>query len=178
MLTSSSGERKVGRGRAGLPHVLADGRADQRLAVLEQDQVAAGSEVAVLVEDAVVRQEALAVDRLHLPAREDETGVEEVAVEVGRAHEHGRAACLTRDLLDAALGGAHEAGTQQQVLRRIAGDRKLREEDEIGSVRFRVGEVAENHVAVALEVSDDRVDLGKGEAHSLSLAVSASESKT
>ena len=48
-------EREVGCGRAGLPHVLADGRPDQRIAVLEQEEVAPRREVAVLVEDAVVR---------------------------------------------------------------------------------------------------------------------------
>ena len=66
-----AGEREVGRGRPGLPDVLADRRADERVAVLEQDEVAAGREVAVLVEDAVVRQEALAVDRLHLAVGAD-----------------------------------------------------------------------------------------------------------
>ena len=75
-------EREVGRRRARLPHVLADRRADQRAAVLEQEQIARRREVAVLVEDAVVRQEALAVDRLHLAARAHRARVVEVAVEV------------------------------------------------------------------------------------------------
>ena len=57
-----AGEREVGRRRPGLPDVLADRRPDEHLAEAEQEQVAAGREVAVLVEDAVVRQEALAVD--------------------------------------------------------------------------------------------------------------------
>ena len=66
--------------------------------MLEQEQVSARSEVAVLVEDAVVRQEALAVDRLHLAAGADRARVVEVALEVGRAHEGDDAAGLTRDL--------------------------------------------------------------------------------
>jgi hypothetical protein len=61
-----AGECEVGRGRARLPDVLAHGRAEKHVAVLEQEQVAAGSEVAMLVEDAVVGEEALPVDRLHL----------------------------------------------------------------------------------------------------------------
>ena len=64
-----AGEREVGRGRAGLPDVLADRRPDQRLPEPQQDELAARGEVAVLVEDAVVRQVALAVDRAHLAAR-------------------------------------------------------------------------------------------------------------
>ena len=91
-------EREVGRGRARLPDVLADRRADQRVAELEQDEVAAGREVAVLVEDAVVREEALAVDRLHLAARADGARVVEVAVEVRRADERDDAARRRCDL--------------------------------------------------------------------------------
>ena len=58
-----AGEREVGRRRPGLPDVLADRRPDERLAEPQQEQLAAGLEVPVLVEDAVVRQEPLAVDR-------------------------------------------------------------------------------------------------------------------
>src|SRR6185503_9114960 len=92
-------EREVGCRRAGLPYVLADGWPDQSIAMLEQEEVAPRSEVAVLVEDAVVREEALAVDGLHLAARADRAGVVEVAVEMGEADERDEAAGLPRDLL-------------------------------------------------------------------------------
>src|SRR4029077_2577344 len=59
-----TGERKVRRRWPRLPHVLADGRADERLPVLEENEVSTGCEIPVLVEDAVVRQEALPVDGL------------------------------------------------------------------------------------------------------------------
>ena len=91
-------QREVGRRRPRLPDVLAHGRPDEHLAVLEQEQVAARGEVAVLVEDAVVRKEPLAVDRLHLAAGADRARVVEVAVEVGRADEDDDAASLARDL--------------------------------------------------------------------------------
>ena len=81
----------------------------EHLAVLEQEEVAARSEVAVLVEDAVVRQEALAVDRLHLAGGADRARVVEVAVEVGRADEGDDPAGLARDLRERALGGVDEA---------------------------------------------------------------------
>ena len=102
--------------------------------MLEQDQVAAGGEVAVLVEHAVVREEALAVDGLHLAAGEHEAGVVEVAVEVRTADEHRRPAGFACDRLHRAFGGADEARSQQQVLRRIAGDGELGEEDEVGAL--------------------------------------------
>ena len=155
-----AGEGEIRRGRAGLPHVLANGRADERRAVLEQDQVAARGEVAVLVEDPVVRQEAFAIDRLDLPARKDVARVEEIAVEVGGAEQHRRAARLPCDRLDTALGRAHESRSQQQVLGWVARDREFGEEDEVGGIRLCLREAAEDQPAVALEISDDWVDLG------------------
>src|SRR5207237_9754612 len=61
-----TGKREIRRRRAGLPHVFAHRRPDERLAVLEQDQIAPRREVPVLVEDSVVREEAFAVYGLDL----------------------------------------------------------------------------------------------------------------
>ena len=51
------------------------------------DEVAPGGEVAVLVEDAVVGEELLAIDPANLSAREDRARVREVTVEEGAADE-------------------------------------------------------------------------------------------
>ena len=56
-------EGEVGRRRAWLPDVLADRDADRSLTHAQDHEVASLGEVAVLVEDAVVREEVLAVDR-------------------------------------------------------------------------------------------------------------------
>ncbi len=56
-------EGEVGGRRARLPDVLADRDADRSLTHAQKHEVAALGEVAVLVEDAVVREEVLAVDR-------------------------------------------------------------------------------------------------------------------
>src|SRR6266545_1100070 len=173
-----AGERQIGRRRSRLPHVLADGRADERLPVLEQDQVAARREVTVLVEDAVIRQKALAVHGLDLAARADVAGVVEVAVETGSAHEDRGSARLACDALDRVLRSADEPGSEQQIFRGIAGDCELRKDDKVGAVGLRLGEPAQDQLAVPIEVADDRVDLGKRQAHVLSLAVSDSEAKT
>ena len=82
-----AGEREIGRRRSRLPDVLADRRADEHVAEAQQEQVVARREVAVLVEDAVVRQVALAVDAAHLAVREHEARVVEIGVEVRRADE-------------------------------------------------------------------------------------------
>ena len=158
-------EREVGRGRARLPDVLADGRPDQRLAVLEEEQVAARGEVAVLVEDAVVGEEPLAVDRLHLAAGADGARVVEVAVEVGTPTNATMPRRLLRHLGERALCGADEARAQEQVLRRIARDRELGEEDDVGARVLRLVHPREDQLAVPVEVADSRIDLGQREPH-------------
>src|SRR4029077_12180171 len=82
-----AGQRELGRRRAGLPHVLADRRADQRAAMLEQDEITSRREVAVLVEDAVVGEEALAIERLDLARGTDGAGVVEVTLQPRHADQ-------------------------------------------------------------------------------------------
>ena len=103
-----AGEREVGRRRARLPDVLADRRPDEHLAEAQQDEVVARREVPVLVEDAVVRQVALAVDVPDLAVREHEARVVEVGVEVRRADERRDAVRPPGDLVDRAPRGADE----------------------------------------------------------------------
>ncbi len=158
-------EREVGGGRARLPHVLADGRAEQAVAEPDEDEVAPGREVAVLVEDAVVGEEALAHDRLDLAVRADRGGVEEVAVVVRRADERDHVARLGGDLGERALGRADEARPQEEVLGRIAGDRELGEEDDVGAQPARLLEARDDLVPVSRQVADDRVDLRERQPH-------------
>ena len=61
-------------------------------------------EVAVLVEDAVVRQEALAVDAADLAAGEDVAAVGEIGIEVGGADERHDPLRLGGDRLDRPRG--------------------------------------------------------------------------
>src|SRR5918996_2619259 len=160
-----AGEREVGRRRPRLPDVLADRRSDQRPPVLEQEEVATRREVAILVEDAVVGEEALAVDRLHLAVGADRARVEEIAVEMRRADENDDAASGCSDLAERRLRGADEARPQQQVLRGVAGDGELGEEDEVCAAAARLAEPLEDPGAVALEIADDRVELRERESH-------------
>jgi hypothetical protein len=167
-------EREVGRRRPRLPHVLADGQTDERLAELEQHELAPGREVAVLVEDAVVRQESLAVDRLDVAVRADRARVEEVLVEMGEADDCDDVLRFARDLAQRRCCGADEARPQEQIFGRVAGDGELREEDEFGARLARFTEPREDEAAVAVEVPDDGVDLSEREPH----RVFASEAKT
>ena len=105
-------QREVGRGRPGLPDVLADRRADDHVAEPQQVEVAARGEVPVLVEDAVVREVALLVDAPHLTVRKHEAGVEQVGVEVRCADEHRDPVRRLGDRVDGAACSAHEPGSE------------------------------------------------------------------
>src|SRR4029453_3284264 len=126
-------------------------------------------EVAVLVEDAVVREEAFAVDRLDLARGADRARVVEVAVEVGRADEGGDASGRAGDLLERALRGADEPRPEQQVLGRVAGDGELGKEDEVGVGLPGLFEPGQNPVAVSVEGASGGDDLAERESHGCSL---------
>jgi hypothetical protein len=165
-----SGEGEICGRRARLPHVLADRDPDEDLAEANCDEVVPRGEIPVLVEHAVIRQEALPVDSLHLSVGADGAGVEKVGREVGRADERNEAARLARDLLERTPRGPDEAGPEQEVLRGIPGDRQLREEHKLGACLARVFELIEDGLAVALQVPDHGVDLGQRDPHTASLS--------
>ena len=78
------------------------------------------------------------------------------------------------------LGRLDEAGAEQEILRRIAGDRELGEEDDVCAGLLRLVEPREDPLTVPVEVADRRVDLSECESHRFStmslkhtLAVSA-----
>ena len=154
-----AGKREVGRRRPRLPDVLADGRPDERVAEPQQEETPAGLEVPVLVEDSVVRQEALAADPPHLAAPQHGAGVEEITIEVREPDERRDPRRLGRDRLEAAARGAQKSGLEQEILGRIAGHRELREEDEVGACATRLLEPRHDALAISVEVADHRVDL-------------------
>ena len=155
-----TGQRKIRRGRPRLPHVLADRRCDDRLAEPQEHQVAPLGEVPVLVEDAVVGQEVLAIDAGDASVGADDAGVGEIRVEPGAADEGDDVRARLRQTLHGRAGGADEPRPEEQVLGRVPGDRQLGQHDEVGVLGPRLGDrVLELH-AVAVEVADDDVQLG------------------
>ena len=73
-----------------------------------------------------------------------------------------------RELVDGAPRRADEAGAEQQVLGRVAGDHELGEEDEIGARVTGAAEPLDDAGRVAVEVADDAIDLGECESHRFS----------
>ena len=166
-----TGEGEIGRRWAGLPDVFADRQARVHVARVEHHEVAPLGEVAVLVEDAVVREEVLSVDGAHLAVGAHCARVREISVEPGSADKGDEVGCGARDLLHGIVGGADEAGTEQEILRRVAGDGELREEDEVGPHTARLAEPGEDLLAIPVEVADDDVELGEREPHAPILVV-------
>ena len=164
-ISCAPGEREIRRGRPGLPDVLADRRADEHVAAAEQDELAAGGEVAVLVEDAVVREVVLAVHASQLAVREHGARVREIAIEERAADERGDPLRRGGDLVERGAGGLDEARAEEQVLGRIARDGELGEEDEVGPGGACLTDRVDDERPVAGEIADDGVELREREPH-------------
>ena len=119
-------------------------------------------EVALLVEHRVVRQEVLAVDALHAPVRAHRGGVVEVALAPRGSRRPRRVRPVRAATFSSASALRHERRAQQEVLGRIAGDASSG-----NATRSQPGGLGalvrlEDAVDVAVEVTDDEVELRGG----------------
>ena len=149
-------------GAGGIPDVFADGHADPRVTDLEELHARSGPEVAGLVEDAVVGQVLLVVDACLLAVVEDGGGVEDIVRIVDVAH-HGRhvqAACGIAHLLQRGQICFHEPAPQDEIFRRVAGQRQLGEGHQICTQRLGFADAVNDLVGVAFKIADGRVGLG------------------
>ena len=119
----------------------------------------------MLVEDAVVGEEMLAVHALDGAVCADECGIREVAVERRRADQRDGICACARDFDDRLARGADETRPQQQVLGRVARDRELGEDDEVGGCPLRLGDRGDDPLDVPVEVADDDVQLRERDPH-------------
>ena len=141
----------------------------------------AGLEVAVLVEDAVVRQVDLAVERLHLALGEHGRGVVDVLGALGEPDDRHEAVRLLGQLVQRRSRVGQETLLEQQVLGRVAGERELGEEDELRARLGRPAHALAHLVRVARDVAHRRVHLvqrdadGSGVCHPSSIALGCRE---
>ena len=152
------------------PDILADGDADALSVVVNDGRRGGGLEIAVLVKDVVGRQQAFARHGGDAAAVAEGGGVVKRAtlaagVELDGADERGDLAHGGGDLGERFGDIGDEAPLEQQVARRIAADSQLGEDHELGTLRHEDGVGVEDATAVAGKVADDRVELGKAEAH-------------
>src|SRR5439155_128589 len=159
-----AGQRLRGRRPRRIPDVLADVDGHARLAEREDRRLAPRLEIAVLVEDAVVRQVLLVVDAGQGPVVDDGGGVEEILALVHAADDGGEAARRLRHVRQRGQVGLDEGGLEEEILGRVAGDRQLGERDEVGTERTRLRQTVHDAPGVTLDVPDGRVDLGQAHA--------------
>jgi hypothetical protein len=125
----------------------------------------------VLVEHAVVRKEVLVVHGADATVSADRARIGQVAVEPRCSHERDEPVRGAGDRLQRFPGRSDESGSEQEILGRIARDRELGEDDEIGVRLACPGEARENLLAVSLEVADDAVDLRERDPQGFRLTV-------
>ena len=140
-----------------------------------------GDEVALLVEDGVVGQPVLAVDRLHGAVGEHGervVGVAEVAAarnRLGEADEGDDLPDAASQLLDGAPVGLDEVPLQVEVLGRVAGQAELGEDDQLGALVAGADDPLGDLRGVAVDVADGGVDLGQGYTQARVLSAVTSE---
>ena len=122
---------------------------------------AAGLEVAVLVEDAVVGEVLLVVDADQAAVVDDGGGVVDVLILVHEAYHQSDAAAGCRDLLQGAQVVVDEPRSQEQVLRRVAGDGQLGEAEQVDAQLAAALGILQDLGDVALQVADGGVDLSQ-----------------
>ncbi|MNT53678.1 hypothetical protein D3C72_1907720 [compost metagenome] len=92
-------------------------------------------------------------------------GVEALVAETGRVADHQRDAVQHFQFVEAGVDGTVEVFAQQQVFRAVAGQRQLRRDQHVGTLcHGRLGQL-EDFAGVAGDVADNRVELGKCNAH-------------
>ena len=119
----------------------------------------------MLVEDPVVREELLAVHAAHRAVRADERGIGEIAVECRAADERDCLRARARDLVDGLARSVQEPRPQEEILRRVAGDRELGQDDDVGPGALCLPHGAHDLLDVPVEISDDDVQLRESQPH-------------
>ena len=154
----------VGDGAVGSPRVLAHHHAHPHPADDEErGRFVAGGEVALLVEHAVVGEEALAVDAVDLAVGAHRGRVVEVEAGVDEAHHRHAPAGAGGHPVEGGPVVGDEAGLEQEVLGRVAGDRQLGEHGHVALGDLGPVDGVEDGGGVAVEVAHDQVELAGGD---------------
>ena len=115
-----------------IPDVLANGDADTDASNTKHRALTSLPEVAVFIKHAIVREEYLVVHMRDTSIADDSSGVVYVGVTINEADYDYRPVCLVRYLVEAREVLRYETGSEEKILRRIATDGKLREDNNIG----------------------------------------------
>ena len=150
----------------GNPRVLADRDADRHTGDLEElERPVPRTEMPHLVEHVVIGKVTLVVGAVDLAARThgrcvpDAVGAA-VARTIGETDDRRTAAGSGGELLERRTDIADESRLEHEILGRIARDRHLGQQDEIGVGRLGLLDHGEGLGDVAVEISDGRIELG------------------
>ncbi len=130
------------------------------------DRGFSGREVALFIEDLVVRQPLLAVIRDSMPVAEPGSAVEQHAARVLRiADQEVDSPCRVRKPRKAFLDAAAKAPVKQQVFGRVTRERELRRDEQSRALPPRLLDSPDDAIRIAGGIADGRVDLGERDAH-------------
>ena len=148
-----------------VPRVLADAHPHPNPAHRPQaGGLPAVGEVALFVEHGVVGQVALVVHPAHLAVGAHRGCVPQVSVHVDEPHHRHAPPGVGRHLLQRSAVVGDEAGLEQQVLRRVAGDGQLGEHRQVAPGRLGLVERLGDPRHVVGQVADTGVDLAARDA--------------
>ena len=153
--------------RVRVPGVLADRKAQLRCRQADRAGGGPRDEVPLLVEHAEVRELDLVVALLDLPVSKQTGGVVQAELRpVHEPHQHGARGSggRPRQRVERGQVVVDEPRAEDQVLGRIAGDRELREADEISAFTGRASRPVDHARHVAVEIADGRVQLAERDA--------------
>jgi len=157
------------RGRG--PDVLADQQRGTGAGEVETGGRGPHVEVALLVEDLVIRKQLLAVVRLHLAVAEHDGRVEDhLALVLGVADHHVEARQALAQALQAVRDAMPEPTMEQQVLGRVAGQGQLGQQQDVRALLPRLGRRGDDARFVTGYVADEAIDLAERDAHGCATA--------
>ena len=152
-------------GRAGFPDVGADVDAAADAAQGHDAGFAAGVEVAFFVENVVIGQASLAVDRRYPAVFNDRRGIVAPPVMLFRmTDDQGDALDTAGQIVERPLAGAVEIRAQQQILRRVAAQRQFRRQQRLGAALPGLAGALDDALDIARQVTDGGIELGNGDA--------------
>ena len=148
------------------PDILTNDDADPNAVDVDDARITAGVEVALLVENRVIRKATLAIARNYLAvAQHRHRVVASVRRKLWKADEDSDAFDARGEPRQFVGARGKKCRTQQQILGRVATERELRGDQQLRSTAPRLGGSLEDARGVAGEIADHLVELSDRDAH-------------
>ena len=127
--------------------------------------------MARFVKDVVIRQKCFCADRQDAAIDQNGRAVGQpfcaaAGIDIDKPHHDGRPSRrLGRQLPQRLLVFFDETGLFDKVARRVSGDAQLGKNDQLGPAPLGPGDEGPDFAQISRDVTDRRVDLGKGDFH-------------